>query len=303
MWAGAIAFGLVNVPVKLYSAASSHDVALHQVHDADGGRIRYQRRCETCGEVVAYEHIDKAYEEDGRRVVLTEAELEALPAEAAHEIQVLQFVPSEQIDPLTLGTAYYLEPDRKAAKPYLLLRSTLEQTARTAVVKYALRHRTRLGVLRVRGDLMVLQSLLWADEVREPDFAEQVPTAAVTEAEQAMANLLVAQLSEDFDPSVYVDDYQVQLRALVEARLAADEGVITAEPAPVPAGTGGEVIDLMAALQASLDRKRGGTGAAPAAASGQAPAEEPTTAADAPDTGEGDVEGAGTRKRSRRRAV
>ncbi|WOP18046.1 Ku protein [Raineyella sp. LH-20] len=259
MWAGAIAFGLVNVPVKLYAAASSHDVPLHQVHDADGGRIRYQRRCEVCGEVVAYEHIDRAYEADGKRVVLTEEELEALPAEAAHEIQVLQFVPSEQIDPLTLGAAYYLEPDKKAAKPYLLLRSTLEQTARTAVVKYALRQRTRLGVLRVRGDLMVLQSLLWADEVREPEFAGKAPTAAVTEAEQAMANLLVAQLSEDFDPAAYVDDYQVQLKELVEARLAADEGVIVAGPAPSStAEEGGEVIDLMAALRASLERKRGG---------------------------------------------
>ncbi|WP_239022361.1 Ku protein [Raineyella fluvialis] len=208
---------------------------------------------------MAYEHIDKAYEADGRRVVLTEQELENLPAEAAHEIQVLQFVPSEQIDPLTLGSAYYLEPGSRAAKPYLLLRSTLEQTARTAVVKYALRQRTRLGVLRVRGDLMVLQSLLWADEVREPDFAGKVPDASVTEAEQSMANMLVAQLSEDFDPSAYVDDYQVQLKELVEARLAADEGVIVAEPTPAPAVEGGEVIDLMAALQASLERKRGGS--------------------------------------------
>lgn len=263
MWAGAIAFGLVNVPVKLYAAASSHDLSLHQVHDADGGRIRYQRRCETCGEIVPYEHIHRAYEADGKRVVLTEEELEGLPAEAAHEIQVLQFVPSEQIDPLTLGSAYYLEPDARAAKPYLLLRSTLQQTERTAVVKYALRQRTRLGVLRVRGDLMVLQSLLWADEVREPEFAGRIPEAPVTDAEQAMANLLVAQLSEDFDPTAYVDDYQVQLKELVEARLAAEEGVIAAGPAPMPAvEEGGEVIDLMAALRASLERKRAGSGEA-----------------------------------------
>lgn len=261
MWSGAIAFGLVNVPVKLYAASSSHDLSLHQVHDADGGRIRYQRRCEVCGEIVAYEHIDKSYEEDGRSVRLTEEELAALPAEATKEIQVLEFVPSDQIDPLTLGDAYYLEPDPKAVKPYALLRATLEQAARTAVVKYALRQRTRLGVLRVRDDLMVLQSLLWADEVRRPEFSGRAD-AKVTAAEQKMANALVEQLSEDFKPEEYVDDYQVQLRALVEAKLAAGE----ATPVTVPETTaettkGGEVIDLMAALQASLDRKRGGASA------------------------------------------
>lgn len=258
MWSGAISFGLVNVPVKLYSASSSHDLPLHQVHDKDGGRIRYQRRCEVCGEIVAYEHIDKSYEEDGRAVILTDEELKSLPAESSKEIQVLEFVPSEQIDPLILGDAYYLEPDKKAAKPYALLRATLEQAARTAVVKYALRQRTRLGVLRVRDDLMVLQSLLWPDEVREPEFSGRAD-AKVTSAEQKMANALVEQLSEDFNPEEYVDDYQVQLRELVEAKLAAGETTEVHVPeAEEKAAEGGEVIDLMAALQASLDRKRGG---------------------------------------------
>lgn len=258
MWSGAIAFGLVNVPVKLYAASASHDLPLHQVHDQDGGRIRYQRRCEVCGEVVPYEHIDRSFEEDGRAVVITDEDLAALPAEAAKEIQVLEFVPSDQIDPLTLGDAYYLEPAGKAAKPYVLLRTTLEQTSRTAVVKYALRQRTRLGVLRVRDDLMVLQSLLWADEVREPDFAGTIE-ASVTGPEQKMANALVEQLSEDFHPEEYVDDYQVQLRALIEAKLeAGDSTELTVPEAAGPSTSGGEVIDLMAALQASLERKRGG---------------------------------------------
>lgn len=258
MWSGAISFGLVNVPVKLYSASSSHDLPLHQVHDKDGGRIRYQRRCEVCGEIVAYEHIDKSYEEDGKAVVLTDEELKSLPAESSKEIQVLEFVPSDQIDPLTLGDAYYLEPDPKAGKPYALLRSTLEQAERTAVVKYALRQRTRLGVLRVRDDLMVLQALLWPDEVRQPEFSGRAD-AKVTSAEQKMANALVEQLSEDFDPEDYVDDYQVQLRELVEAKLAAGDTTEVHVPQAAEEGTeGGEVIDLMAALQASLDRKRGG---------------------------------------------
>ncbi|SDB84236.1 DNA end-binding protein Ku [Raineyella antarctica] len=257
MWSGAISFGLVNVPVKLYSASSSHDLPLHQVHDADGGRIRYQRRCEVCGEIVAYEHIDKSYEEDGKVVVLSDEELASLPAEASKEIQVLEFVPSDQIDPLMLGDAYYLEPDPKAAKPYALLRSTLEQAERTAVVKYALRQRTRLGVLRVRDDLMVLQSVMWPDELREPEFSGRAD-AKVTAAEQKMANALVEQLSEDFNPEGYVDDYQLQLHELVEAKLTSGETTEVAGPAAgeEPAA-GGEVIDLMAALQASLDRKRG----------------------------------------------
>lgn len=261
MWSGAISFGLVNVPVKLYSASSSHDLSLHQVHDKDGGRIRYQRKCEVCGEVVAYEHIDKSYEENGKVVVLTDEELASLPAESSKEIQVLEFVPTDQIDPLMLGDAYYLEPDPKAAKPYALLRSTLEQAERTAVVKYALRQRTRLGVLRVRDDLMVLQSLLWPDELRQPEFSGRADMK-VTAAEQKMANALVEQLSEDFHPDAYVDDYQLQLRELIEAKLASGE--TTEVPAVQPAAegeSGGEVIDLMAALQASLDRKRGGSSA------------------------------------------
>lgn len=261
MWSGAISFGLVNVPVKLYSASSSHDLSLHQVHDKDGGRIRYQRKCEVCGEVVAYEHIDKSYEEDGKVVILTDEELAALPAESSKEIQVLEFVPSDQIDPLMLGDAYYLEPDPKAAKPYALLRATLEQAERTAVVKYALRQRTRLGVLRVRDELMVLQSLQWPDEMRQPEFSGRAD-AKVTAAEQKMANALVEQLSEDFHPDAYVDDYQVQLRELVEAKLEAGDTAEVPQVQPAAAGDqGGEVIDLMAALQASLDRKRGGSGA------------------------------------------
>lgn len=292
MWSGAISFGLVNVPVKLYSASSSHDLPLHQVHDKDGGRIRYQRRCEVCGEIVAYEHIDKSYEEDGKAVILTDEELKSLPAESSKEIQVLEFVPSEQIDPLTLGDAYYLEPDKKAAKPYALLRATLEQAERTAVVKYALRQRTRLGVLRVRDDLMVLQSLLWPDEVREPEFSGRAE-AKVTSAEQKMANALVEQLSEDFNPEEYVDDYQVQLRELVEAKLAAGETTEVHVPeAEEKVAEGGEVIDLMAALQASLDRKRGGK-------SGQAAAGDKESATDSDEGTGGSKRGSSTKRKGK----
>ena len=158
IWKGAIAFGLVNVPVKVYSATEDHDISLHQVHNADGGRIRYQRRCEVCSKIVDYEDIDKAYEDDGRTVVLSREELKSIPAENSHEIDVVQFVPAEQLDPMTFEKSYYLEPDSKSPKAYVLLRRALEDTDRVAIVQFALRDKTRLGALRIRGDVLVLQA-------------------------------------------------------------------------------------------------------------------------------------------------
>ena len=151
IWKGAITFGLVNVPVKVYSATEDHDVSLHQVHDADGGRIRYQRRCEICGNVVEYANIAKAFDDGERTVVLTEADLASLPAERSKEIDVVEFVPSDQVDPIMFEKSYYLEPDSRSPKAYALLRRTLEETDRVAVVNFALRNKTRLAALRVRG--------------------------------------------------------------------------------------------------------------------------------------------------------
>ena len=154
IWKGAITFGLVNVPVKLYSATEDHDVGLHQVHDADGGRIRYQRRCEVCGKVVEYAHIDKAFAEGSTTVVLTEDDLKSLPEERSKEIEVVEFVPSEQIDPIMFDRSYFLEPDKTAVKAYALLRRTLEETDRTAIVQFSLRQKTRLGALRARDKVL-----------------------------------------------------------------------------------------------------------------------------------------------------
>ena len=151
IWKGALTFGLVNVPVKLYAATEDHDVSLHQVHDADGGRIRYQRTCEICGEVVAFKNIDKAFDDGERTVVLTAEDLSAMPAERSREIEVMEFVPSAQVDPITFDRAYMLEPDSVSPKAYVLLRQTLEQTDRTAIVRFSLRQKTRLAALRVRG--------------------------------------------------------------------------------------------------------------------------------------------------------
>jgi DNA end-binding protein Ku len=255
IWKGAVTFGLVNVPVKLYSATEDHDVPLHQVHDADGGRIRYKRVCEIDGEVVPYEHIDRAYDDGERTVVLTKKDLADLPAERDREISVVEFVPSEQIDPIMLDRTYYLEPDSKSTKAYVLLRRTLEETDRTAVVKFALRQRTRLAALRVRDEVLVLQTLLWADEVREAAFPSLDEPAKVSDKELTMSAQLVSSFEADFTPEDYEDEYQVQLRKLVEAKLEAGDTVDTAATFGETAegeSEGAEVVDLMEALKRSV---------------------------------------------------
>ncbi len=273
IWKGAITFGLVNVPVKVYSATEDHDVPLHQVHDKDGGRIRYRRVCEIDGEVVPYEHIDKAYDDGERTVVLTSEDFAALPAERSREIEVVEFVPSEQIDPLLLDRSYYLEPDSKSNKAYVLMRRTLEETDRTAIVRFSLRQKTRLAALRVRGDVLVLQTLLWADEVREAAFPSLDDEARVTDKELAMSAQLVASFEADFTPEEYEDDYQAQLRQLIEAKLEQGDALDTAETfgEQPEEGEGAEVIDLMEALRksvASSKRSRASGGKASGAGSG-----------------------------------
>ncbi|WP_066287563.1 non-homologous end joining protein Ku [Arthrobacter sp. B6] len=267
IWKGAIAFGLVNVPVKVYSATEDHDISLHQVHNADGGRIRYQRRCEVCSKIIDYSDIEKAFEDGGRTVVLSKEELKAIPAENSHEIEVVQFVPSEQLEPMMFEKSYYLEPDSKSPKAYVLLRRALEDTDRVAIVQFALREKTRLGALRIKDDVLVLQSLLWPDEVREANFPALDEPVRISAQEREMSAALVESMAADFDPDHFTDDYQVQLRTLIDAKLEKGDSLDTDETFGVEAGEGGkgEVIDLMEALKRSLDRKRGGGSAAPAA--------------------------------------
>ncbi|KAA9134825.1 non-homologous end joining protein Ku [Microbacterium caowuchunii] len=271
IWKGALTFGLVNVPVKVYAATEDHDVSLHQVHDKDGGRIRYQRTCEICGEVVAYKDIDRAYDDGDRTVVLTKEDIAALPAEKSREITVVEFVPSEQVDPITFDRAYFLEPDSSSPKAYVLLRQTLEQTDRTAIVQFSLRQKTRLAALRVRGDVLVLQTLLWADEVRAAQFPALDESVTISDKEMKLSSALVDSFSSDFDPSEFHDDYQEELRTLIEAKLEKGESIDTAETFGERAEeeSGGEVIDLMEALRASVERSRGG------ASSDDKPAKKP----------------------------
>ena len=256
IWKGSVAFGLVNVPVRLYSATEDHDLELHQVHDADGGRIRYERRCEVCGRKVAYEHIDRAFEQGDRTVVLTDDDLSSLPEESSREIDVLQFVPTDQVDPIMLERSYYLAPEATAKKAYALLRQALVDTDQTAIARFTLRQRTRLGALRVRDDVLTLQRLLWNDEVREPEF-DLDTDARVSETEVTMAARLVESLSGDFTPEKFTDDYAEQLEQLVEAKLEHGDDIDTAATFGEASDTGGaDVVDLMDALRQSVERAR-----------------------------------------------
>ena len=260
IWSGEITFGLVNVPVKLYGATRSHDISFHQVHDEDHGRIRYQRSCEVCGREIDYEHIDKAYDDGDKTVVLTDEELDALPAEDNDEIDVVQFVPNEQVDPILLGSSYFLEPVGRSSKAYVLLRRTLEETERTAIVTFTLRTKTRLGVLRIHGDLLALQTLRWPKDLKEVDFGPS--KSKISAKELKMSASLVEQFSGDFDPEQFTDEYQAQLRELLDAKLEQGESVDTEatfgkESSEEDSAEGGKVISLMDALERSVRKRRG----------------------------------------------
>jgi DNA end-binding protein Ku len=257
IWKGSVSFGLVNVPVKLYSATESHDVSFRQVHAKDGGRIKYQRVCSIDGEEVAYADIAKGYEtEDGEMVILTDDDMADLPVTSSREIAVEKFVPREQIDPMLLDKSYYLEPEKSGAKPYALLRQALIDADRMAVVTVALRQRTTVAVLRVKDDVIVLQTMMWPDEIRTPDFS--IETGEVKDAEVKMANMLVETLAGDFEPSEFEDDYAEAVQELVKAKIEGGEIKRT----PTSTKSSGEVVDLLAALQKSVQDAKDARGEA-----------------------------------------
>jgi len=221
IWKGAVSFGLVNVPVRLFAATQEHDIRFHQVHAADGGRIKMKRVCSVCGEEVAWDQLAKGYESpDGRQVVLTDEDFAELPLNTGREIDVMEFVPADQVDPVLFDKTYFLEPEARATKPYVLLREALEATDRMAVVKVALRQRETLAVLRVRDKAIVMQTLLWPDEVRAADFDVLATDVELRPAELAMAQSLVESLAADFDPDGYEDSYAKAVSELVKQKLA-----------------------------------------------------------------------------------
>jgi DNA end-binding protein Ku len=258
IWKGAVSFGLVSVPVKLYSATESKDISFRQVHAQDGGRIKYQRVCSIDGEEVPYSDIAKGYEtEDGEMVIIDDSDMENLPVSSSREIAVEKFVPSEQIDPMLFEKSYYLEPEKSGAKPYALLRQALLDSDRMALVTVALRNRTSLAVLRVRDDVIVLQTMMWPDEIRQADFGS-VDTSDAKPAEVKMANMLVETLAGDFEPDEFEDDYRTAIEEMVRAKIEGGEVKRT----PQSTKTSGEVVDLLAALQKSVNAAKSARGEA-----------------------------------------
>jgi DNA end-binding protein Ku len=259
IWKGAVSFGLVSIGVKLYSATQEKDIRFHQVHRTDGGRIRYKRVCEADGEEVTYDDIAKGFDLGGGEIVtLTDEDFAGLPLATSRAIEVLEFVPAEQVDPIMYARSYYLEPDGQATKPYLLLRDALESSDRVAIVKVALRQREQLAMLRVRDDVLVMHTMLWPDEVRATDFEFLDSDVTVRPQELAMAESLIESMTADFDPDEYVDNYRAALQEVIDAKVTGREVV-----APEPAAERPAAVDLMAALKASVERARSGRAAAP----------------------------------------
>jgi DNA end-binding protein Ku len=260
IWKGAVSFGLVSIPVKLFSATEEHDIRFHQVHREDGGRIKYKRTCSVDGKEVSYDQIAKGLELDnGETVILTDDDFAQLPLKTSREIDVLEFVPDSQVDPVMYAKTYYLEPEGKATKPYVLLREALKSTDRVAIVKVALRQRESLAALRIREDVIVLQMLLWPDEVRQPDFGFLDDSVELRPQELQMASSLVASMAGDFDPEQFHDEYREALQTLIEAKEGRAETVET--PGEKTERTG-QVVDLMSALRASVERAKSGRGEA-----------------------------------------
>ncbi|HEX6686443.1 MAG TPA: Ku protein [Candidatus Limnocylindrales bacterium] len=254
IWKGAVSFGLVSISVKLYSATEDKDIRFHQVHRKDGGRIKYQRVCSIDGKEVSYDEIAKGYDMGGgEMVILTDTDFKNLPLSSSRAIEVLEFVPSEQIDPILYDKAYYLEPDGAASvKPYLLMRESLEDTDRVAVVKVALRQREALATLRVRDGVLVLNTMLWPDEVRTPEFGFLDDNIKLRPQEVKMAGSLIDSMADNFDPTEFKDSYREALQEVIDVKVGKKEMVSrpTTEEKLAP------TIDLMAALRESVDRAR-----------------------------------------------
>lgn len=261
IWKGAVSFGLVSIGVKLYSATEEKDIRFHQVHRDDGGRIRYKRTCQVCGEEVSYDDIAKGYDlGGGELVILTDDDFADLPLSTSRAIDVLEFVPAEQVDPILYNKAYFLEPEGTATKPYVLLRNALTDSERVAVVKVAIRQREQLATLRVHQGVLLLNTMLWPDEIRTPEFGFLDEDLKVRPPELAMASSLIDSMAGDFQPDVFTDDYRAALKEVIDAKVEGREVVQPEEVEEAPAAA----VDLMAALKASVERAQAARGEKPA---------------------------------------
>ncbi|HLF99660.1 MAG TPA: Ku protein [Acidimicrobiia bacterium] len=251
IWSGAISFGLVNVPVKVTAAVSKKDIRFHMLHAKDGARIEQRRVCTADGEEVAWDDLAKGYElAPGQHIVIQPHELDDLDPDATRTIDILDFVDEDQIDPIYYQHAYYLIPDKKTSeKPYALLREAMQQSGKVAIARFVMRTKEYLAAVRPRDDALVLSTMLFADEVVPVDGVEGLPGSGdLDKKELAMAEQLIAQLTTEFDPSRYEDHYRQRVEDLIEAKAKGE--VIVTQPAKEQ--DSGGVVDLVAALEASL---------------------------------------------------
>jgi len=249
IWKGAISFGLVTIPVKLFSATEEKDISFRQVHPEDGGRIKYKRVCEKCGKEIPYPEIAKGYEmPDGRMVILEPADFDALPLPTTKAVEVVQFVADEDVDPTYFNKTYFLQAEGPGVKPYVLLRDALIKSGQSAVVKVALRSREALALIRPKDGVLVMHTMLWPDELRDGSFAAPPENVTVSDAEVTMAQSFIDALAGDFNPEDFTDSYREALEALVQSKA---EGVPLAEEPEAPKEA--EVVDLVAALRASVE--------------------------------------------------
>jgi DNA end-binding protein Ku len=259
VWRGTISFGLVTIPVRLYVATESKNIPSHQIHLSDGGRVQYKRVCSIDGAEVPYEEIGRGYESaTGELVVLSDDDLSMLPAKTSRSIEVISFLPVQAVDPIYLDRSYYVEPEPQGAKAYRLLRDALRKRGRVAVAKVTLRDREIVASLRVHDDVLVLATMLWPDEVREPQFPFQASEDEwlTPSQELAMAEALIDSLSdEQLDPGRYRDVHRETLTALIDAKAT---GTLAQDAQP-----GVATPDLLSALRASIEaakQRRSGNG-------------------------------------------
>ena len=247
MWKGAISFGLVTIPVSVYPATEEKTLRFNQLHDDDGGRIRMKRVCSVDGEEVSYEHIVKGYEyEKDRYVILTDEDFEAVPVESSRAIDIQQFVDLEEIDPMMYKKSYYLVPEETGAKAYALLREALNRSGKVGVAKVSFRDKEHLAALRFRDEAFVLETMYWPDEIREADFGGVDLSAKIRSNELEMAQTLIDNLTADWDPAEFKDEYREAMLGIVEAKINGEEiEIVEAEPTA-------KVVDLMEALKASV---------------------------------------------------
>jgi DNA end-binding protein Ku len=253
IWKGAISFGLVTIPVRVYGATEAKSLRFNQLHEPDGGRIRYKRVCSVDGEEVDYSEIVKGYEyEKDHYVTLTDEELDSLPVASAKAIEIERFVEAEEIDPIYFQKAYYLVPEGTGAKAYHLLREAMADDDKVALAKVAFRDKEHLATLRLRDNVFVLETMYWPDEIRVPKFDVLDESVELRPQEIRMAKSLIDSLTDAFQPEEFTDEYRVALEELVQKKVQGEEITYTEEAEP------SKVVDLMEALKASVEAAKAG---------------------------------------------